>query len=264
MAPLHNDLTPVSLRQEVESSLRRLRTERLDLVQVHWPPTDGLPVEEYWSTFVSLRHEGKVRAVGVCNHHLAALKAAEAIGHVDSFQPPFSLIRREVASAEIPWCAQHGTGVIAYAPLQSGLLTGAMTAERVASMPADDWRKRDAEFLGERLQCNLSLTERVGTVAQDLGVSKAAVAVVWVLSWPGVTGAIVGARRPDQLEDWLAAADLSLHDDHMARIGAALEQTGAGAGPLQPPHDVDVSRTQRRSYAGPETSSVPGAPPGQP
>ena len=247
MAPLHNDLTPASLRQEVEASLRRLRTERLDLLQVHWPPTEGLLVEEYWSTFVSLRHEGKVRAVGVCNHDLAALEAAEVIGHVDSLQPPFSLIRREVASAEIPWCAEHGTGVIAYAPLQSGLLTGAMTAERVASMPVDDWRKRNAEFLGERLQRNLALTEWLGTVAQGLGVSKAAVAVAWVLSWPGVTGAIVGgARRPDQLDDWVPAADLSLDDD-MARIATALEQTGAGAGLFQPSHEVDPSRTESRS-----------------
>lgn len=247
MAPLHNDLTPASLRHEVEGSLRRLRTERLDLLQVHWPPTDGPSVEEYWSTFASLRDEGKVRAVGVCNHDLAGLEAAAAIGHVDSFQPPFSLIRREVAAAEIPWCAEHGTGVIAYAPMQSGLLTGAMTAERVASMPADDWRKRNAEFVGERLQRNLSLSVRIGDLARGLGVSTPAVAVAWVLAWPGVTGAIVGARRPDQLEDWLAAADLSLDDDNMARIAAALRETGAGAGPLQPPAGVDASRTQRRS-----------------
>jgi aryl-alcohol dehydrogenase-like predicted oxidoreductase len=234
MAPLYTDLSPASVHKEVEGSLRRLRTERIDLLQVHWPPTDGARAEEYWSSFVSLRDQGKVRAVGVSNHDLAALEQAEVIGHVDSLQPPFSLIRREAAGAEIPWCAEHGTGVIAYAPLQAGLLTGAMTAERVASMPEDDWRRRNAEFVGERLQRNLSLAERLGTVAQRHGASTAAVAVAWVLAWPGVTGAIVGARRPGQLDDWIAAADLSLEDDDLAEIAGALEQTGAGAGPRRP------------------------------
>jgi aryl-alcohol dehydrogenase-like predicted oxidoreductase len=234
MSPLRTDLSPDSIRREVEDSLRRLRTERIDLLQVHWPPTDGTPADEYWGALVRLREQGKIRAAGVSNHSAAQLEAAEQVGHVDSLQPPFSMIRRDVAAAEIGWCAAHGTGVIVYSPLQAGLLTGAMTPERVAAMPADDWRSRNPEFAGDRLKRNLALAQRLRPVADRHATTPAAVAIAWVLAWPGVTGAIVGARRPAQLRDWVAAGALRLDDADLDELAAAIEDTGAGTGPARP------------------------------
>jgi aryl-alcohol dehydrogenase-like predicted oxidoreductase len=234
MAPLTTDLTAASIRQEVEDSLRRLRTERIDLLQVHWPPTDGTPAEEYWGALVRLREQGKIRAAGVSNHDVGQLEAAERVGHVDSLQPPFSMIRRDVAAAEIGWCAAHGTGVIVYSPLQAGLLSGAMTPERAAALPADDWRARNPEFAGDRLSRNLALAERLRPVAERHAATPAAVAVAWVLAWPGVTGAIVGARRPEQLRDWAAAGALRLDDTDLDELAGAIEATGAGTGPARP------------------------------
>jgi aryl-alcohol dehydrogenase-like predicted oxidoreductase len=238
MAPLHTDLTPQSVQREVEDSLRRLRTERIDLLQVHWPPADpaaGPPIEEYWGTLVRLREQGKIRAAGLSNHGAAALAAAERAGHVDSLQPPFSLIRRDAAAAELGWCAAHGTGVIVYSPLQAGLLSGAMTAQRVAALPADDWRSRSPEFAGDRLAANLALAGRLRAVAERHETTVAAVAVAWVLAWPGVTGAIVGARSPAQLDDWTAAGQLRLAGADLDEIAAAVRDTGAGSGPGRPP-----------------------------
>jgi aryl-alcohol dehydrogenase-like predicted oxidoreductase len=234
MAPLYTQLDPASLQREVEDSLRRLRTERIDLLQVHWPPADGTSVQEYWTVLLRLRDEGKIRAAGVSNHSAAQLQAAEQLGHVDSLQPPFSLIRRDAAAAEIPWCAEHQTGVIVYSPLQAGLLSGAMTRERVAAMPPDDWRGRNAEFTGDRLGRNLALAQRLRPAAERHGTTQAAVAVAWVLAWPGVTGAIVGARRPEQLDDWAAAGRLRLGDADLDEIAGALRDTGAGTGPGRP------------------------------
>jgi aryl-alcohol dehydrogenase-like predicted oxidoreductase len=234
MSPLRTDLDPASVRREVEDSLRRLRTERIDLLQVHWPPADGTPPQEYWATLVRLRDEGKIRAAGVSNHSAEALEAAEKVGHVDSLQPPFSLIRREAAAAEIPWCAGHHAGVIVYSPLQAGLLSGAMTPERVAALPADDWRQRNPEFAGDQLRRNLALTERLRPAAARHGVTVAAAAVAWVLAWPGVTGAIVGARRPEQLDDWATAGRLRLTGGDLDEIAAAIRETGAGTGPARP------------------------------
>lgn len=234
MAPLRTELTPASIGREVEDSLRRLRTERIDLLQVHWPPADGTVVEEYWAPLLRLRDQGKVRAVGLSNHSAAQLAAAERIGHVDSLQPPFSLIRRDAAAAEIPWCGRHETGVIVYSPLQAGLLSGAMTAGRVAAMPEDDWRARNAEFTGDQLRRNLALADRLRPVAERHGTSPAAVAIAWVLAWPGVTGAIVGARRPRQVGDWVMAGSLRLEEADLDQIAAAVEATGAGTGPARP------------------------------
>jgi aryl-alcohol dehydrogenase-like predicted oxidoreductase len=238
MAPLHTNLSPESVQREVEDSLRRLRAERIDLLQVHWPPADpaaGPPVEEYWGELVRLREQGKIRAAGLSNHGAQALAAAERTGHVDSLQPPFSLIRREAAAADIPWCAAHQAGVIVYSPLQAGLLSGTMTAERVAAMPADDWRGRNPEFAGDRLGRNLALAQRLRPVAERHDTAPAAIAVAWVLAWPGVTGAIVGARRPAQLDDWAAAGQLQLDDADLDEIAAAVRDTGAGSGPARPP-----------------------------
>jgi aryl-alcohol dehydrogenase-like predicted oxidoreductase len=233
MGPSRRSGAAASLRREAEASLRRLGVERIDLYQVHWPADDA-GIEEYWGTMAELQRAGKVRAIGLSNHHLAQLEAAEAIAHVDSLQPPFSLIRREAASELIPWCAAHQTGVIVYSPMQAGLLTGAMTAGRVASMPADDWRRSNPEFQSPRLEANLALVAALRPVAERHATTIPAVAIAWTLAFPGVTGAIAGARQPAQLDDWLAAAGLELSPADLGEIAAALTATGAGAGPLEP------------------------------
>jgi aryl-alcohol dehydrogenase-like predicted oxidoreductase len=225
-------MAPKSVRREVEASLRRLGVERIDLYQVHWPGEDGTALDEYWQTMVDLRDEGKVRAIGLSNHDVDQLRAAEKIGHVDSLQPPFSAIRRG-AAAELAWCAQNGTGAIVYSPMQSGLLTGAYTAERVAALPAGDGRRRSPHFT-TGLERNLALATALEPVAERHGVSVAAVAVAWTLGWPGVTGAIVGARSPRQVDGWLPAADFVLTDADMAEIADAIIRTGAGTGPVRP------------------------------
>ena len=153
---------PASIRRELENSLRRLGLDRIDLYQMHWPAKDGTPIEEYWRTLLDLKAEGKVRAVGLSNHNVAQLEAAERVGHVDSLQPPFSAIRREFAAAELPWCREHETGVIVYSPMQAGLLTGAFTEARAKALPVDDWRSRSDEFTGEKLKRNLRLAETHG------------------------------------------------------------------------------------------------------
>jgi aryl-alcohol dehydrogenase-like predicted oxidoreductase len=221
-----------SIRREVEDSLRRLGVERIDLYQMHWPAEDGAPLDEYWQTLLELRAEGKVRAVGLSNHDVGRLEAAEKLGHVDTLQPPFSAIHRS-AAAEIGWCADHGTGVIVYSPMQSGLLTGAFSRERVANLPEDDWRKRHPDFT-TGLDANLALADALAAVAERRGVPTASVAVAWTLAWRGVTGAIVGARRPDQIDGWLPAASLELTSDELDEIAAAIESTGAGEGPVSP------------------------------
>jgi len=225
-----------SLRQEVEASLRRLGMERIDLYQMHWPAEDGTPLEEYWQTFLDLKAEGKVHAVGLSNHSAAQLNVAEGLGHVDTLQPPFSAIRRQVAASELPWSAEHGTGVLVYSPMQSGLLTGTFTTEKAESLGSDDWRSRSEEFRGEALRRNLALAETLKPIAARHAVSVAAVAVAWTLAWPGVTGAIVGARRPTQVEGWLPAAWLELADSDLKEIEVAIKQVGAGSGPTRPPH----------------------------
>lgn len=225
---------PASLRREVDGSLRRLGVERIDLYQMHWPPKDGTPLEDYWQTLLDLKREGKVRAAGLSNHDTLQLDAAERLGHVDTLQPPFSAIRRDAAAAELPWCAANDTGVIVYSPMQSGLLTGRFTAERAAALPHNDWRSRNAEFTGDRLACNLRLAAALTQIAQRHGTSTAAVAVAWTLAWPGVTGAIVGARSPSQVDGWIGAATLTLDAADLRDVAAAIDKTGAGTGPSMP------------------------------
>ena len=225
---------PLSIRLEVEASLRRLDVERIDLYQMHWPAEDGTPLEDYWGTLLRLKEEGKVRAVGLSNHDAAQLETAERIGHVDTLQPPFSAIRREVAAVELPWCAAHRTGVIAYSPMQSGLLTGAFNVERAARLGADDWRSRSPDFTGLGLRRNVALADALRPIAERHGVTVAAVAVAWTLAWPGVTAAIVGARSPGQVDGWIGAATLELADADLDDIAAAIRHTGAGTGPVRP------------------------------
>jgi aryl-alcohol dehydrogenase-like predicted oxidoreductase len=214
--------------------LRRLQVERIDLYQVHWPAEDGTTLEEYWQEMLDLKREGKVRAVGLSNHSAAQLAAAERLGHVDTLQPPFSAIKRDAALAELPWCEVHGTGVIVYSPMQAGLLSGAFSEQRAATLPQNDWGSRNAEFTGERLRRNLQVAEAMRRVARWHDTTVSAVAVAWTLAWRGVTGAIVGARRPEQVDGWLDAATLTLTDGDLSEIGQAIERSGAGHGPSRP------------------------------
>ena len=225
---------PVSIRREVEASLRRLDIEQIDLYQMHWPAKDGTPIEAYWQTLLDLKKEGKVRAIGLSNHNVEQLADAEIMGHVDTLQPPFSAIRRDVAAAELPWCHAHQTGVIVYSPMQSGLLSGGFTVERAAALPKDDWRSRNAEFTGDKLAGNLKLADAFGLIAKLRDTTMAAVAVAWTLAWPGVTGAIVGARSPAQVDGWIAGATLQLTHDELAFVAEAIALTGAGSGPTAP------------------------------
>jgi aryl-alcohol dehydrogenase-like predicted oxidoreductase len=226
---------PASLRAEVEASLRRLNVERIDLYQMHWPAADGTPVEEYWQAFVDLKREGKVRAIGLSNHDIFQLEAAAGIGNVDAIQPPFNLIHREAADDVLLWAREHEAGVIVYSPMASGLLSGAFTAGRAARLDPGDWRAGHPDFAGLALPANLALADVLRPVAERHGVTPAAVAIAWTLAFPGVTGAIVGARRPGQVDGWLPAANLELKDDDLADIAAAIRATGAGTGPASPP-----------------------------
>ena len=234
-APPRTVGAPASIRQEVEASLRRLGVERIDLYQMHWPAKDGTPLEDYWQTLLDLKKEGKVRAVGLSNHSAAQLETAEQLGHVDTLQPPFSAIRREVAAEELPWCAAHQTGVIVYSPMQSGLLTGTFSVTRAEALPKDDWRSRNAEYSGDLLRRNLQLADAMKPVAKRHCTSIASVAIAWTLAWPGVTGAIVGARSPAQVDGWLDAAMIELSPDDMRAIAKAIETAGAGKGLVLPP-----------------------------
>jgi aryl-alcohol dehydrogenase-like predicted oxidoreductase len=227
-------LQPASIRAECEASLRRLGVERIDLYQFHWPDQTGTPVEESWRTMAALVDEGKVAAIGVSNFDIALLERCEAVRHVDSLQPPFSLIRRQAAESEIPWCASHRTGVIGYSPLQSGILTESFSLARVQSLPPDDWRRRSSEFKSPRVRRNLALRDALRPVAQRHGTTVSAVAIAWTLAWPGVTGAIVGARSPEQVDGWIGAAALELSLDDLDDIAKAIGRTGAGAGPALP------------------------------
>ena len=223
---------PESIRAEIDRSLKRLGVDRIDLFQVHWPAEDGTPIEEYWQTLVDLKRDGKARAIGLSNHKVEQLERAERLGHVDTLQPPFSPIRRDAATAELPWCTDHGTGVIVYSPMQSGLLTGTFSEARAAQLPGGDWRSRSPEFQPPNLQRNLALADAMRPIAARHGVPVGAIAIAWTLAVRGVTGAIVGARSPQQVDGWIAAADLTLSEADLAEIRGAIERTGAGTGPI--------------------------------
>ena len=237
--PLRRDGEPFSsgdaaaLRAGVENSLRRLGLECLDLLQFHWPAEDDVPLEEYWATLLALKAEGKAAHVGLSNFDVDQLTAAEAVGHVETLQPPFSAVQRESGGDVIPWCADHGTGVIVYSPMQAGLLTGAFTRERVAALPEGDWRRDDEDFT-VGLDANLALAAALEPIAAKHGTSRAAVAVAWTLAWRGVTGAIVGGRSASQVDGWIDAAELVLDAEDLDDVAEAIAATGAGKGPARP------------------------------
>jgi aryl-alcohol dehydrogenase-like predicted oxidoreductase len=214
-----------SIRQECEASLRRLQVHVIDLYQIHWPPEDNGPsLEESWRTLAALQKEGKVRWIGVSNFDVAQLQRAEKIAPVTSLQPPYSLIRRRIENEILPHCEKHNIGVIVYSPMASGLLTGAMTRERAAKLPEDDWRRGSPEFREPKLSKNLELVERVKKVAARYGRTPGEVAIAWTLRLPAVTGAIVGARDAKQAEGVMRAGELKLTPQDIAEIEGAAAQ----------------------------------------
>ncbi|MGB2644417.1 MAG: aldo/keto reductase [Candidatus Acidiferrum sp.] len=220
--------TAKSIRRECEQSLRRLQSEVIDLYQMHWPPSDNGPgLEEAWQTMLALQKEGKVRWIGASNFNVPQIKRAEALAPVMSLQPPYSLIRRGVEKEILPYCKQQGIGVISYAPMASGLLTGAMTRERAAALPPDDFRSRNPEFREPRISKNIDLVERLRKVGACHGRNPGEVAIAWVLSNAAVTGAIVGARNAKQIDGVMRAGELKLTSEEIAEIeGAAAAAAG--------------------------------------
>jgi aryl-alcohol dehydrogenase-like predicted oxidoreductase len=206
-----------SLKRECEASLRRLGVEAIDLYQIHWPIPDE-ELEEGWTTLVELKEEGLVRHIGVSNFSVAQLRRAQAIAPVETLQPPYSLLDRDVEREILPFCEREGIGAIVYSPMASGMLTGKMTRERIEGLPENDWRRRSERFREPQLSKNLELVERLSRVSERHGVSPGAVAVAWTLRNPAVDGAITGFRRPDQVEPILAAADLELSDEEAAEL----------------------------------------------
>jgi len=215
-----NRLKRDSIRREVEASLTRLAVDAIDLYQIHWPNPDH-DVEEGWSAFAELKDEGLVRHIGVSNFEIDQLRRAQAIAPVETLQPPYSLVDRAVEAEILPFAEREGIGVIAYSPMGSGLLTGAMTRERIASLADNDWRKHDERFNEPALSRHLATVARLEAVADRHGTTPGAVAIAWTLTNPAVDAAIVGFRRPAQVDPLLSAADLELTPQDLAEIGAA-------------------------------------------
>ena len=205
-------LKAASIRRECENSLRRLRLETVDLYQVHWPADDLAETEEGWGELARLQKEGKVRWIGASNFSREELQRAGAIAPVTSLQPPYSLIRRDIEKEVLPWCHEHNIGVIVYSPMASGLLTGRMTRERLEKLPADDWRRKNADFQEPKFTRNLKLVDRLREVADKHGRLPGEIAIAWTLKNPAVTGAIVGARNADQVGEIFHAAEIALGD----------------------------------------------------
>jgi aryl-alcohol dehydrogenase-like predicted oxidoreductase len=223
MQPPIRTQKPESVRFECDASLRRLGVDTIDLYQFHWPDETGVPIEDSWGEMARLVEAGKVRFAGVSNYDVTLLERCEAIRHVDSLQSPFSLVRRGIAAREIPWCASHGTGVLCYSPMQSGILTDTFTAARTTTFADDDWRRRGPEFQEPKLTANLSIRDALRPIAARHGTTVSSIAVAWVLAWPGVTGAIVGARSPQQVDGWIDAARVTLSPQDLDDIAAAVE-----------------------------------------
>jgi aryl-alcohol dehydrogenase-like predicted oxidoreductase len=208
-----------SILREAEASLQRLGADAIDLYQIHWPVPDE-DIEEGWAAMASLKEQGLVRHIGVSNFDAGQLHRIQSIAPVESLQPPYSLIDRGIEDKILPFAQREGIGVIVYSPMGSGLLTGAITAERIAGMPADDWRKHDERFTEPQLSRHLALAGRLQAVADRHGTTAGAVAVAWTLRNPAVDGAIAGFRRPGQVDPILAAAGLELTDEDVNEIEA--------------------------------------------
>jgi len=220
-----------SIRREVDESLSRLDIEVIDLYQIHWPRvTPDLPdddIEEAWQTLVEIKNAGKVRNIGVSNFDVAELKRIEKIAPATSLQPPYSAVRRDIEDEILPYCQEANIGVIVYSPMQSGLLTGKMTRERIADFPDDDFRKKSKNFREPALTRNLEVADLFGRIGEKHRLTAGAVAIAWTLRHPAVTGAIVGARRPDQIDGIIGAGTFRLSEYEIAEITSLLQATTA-------------------------------------
>jgi aryl-alcohol dehydrogenase-like predicted oxidoreductase len=223
---IYRSLKADSLREELEGSLRRLGVDVIDLYQIHWPNPES-ELEEGWETLAKFRKEGKVRWIGVSNFTVEQMKRIQKIAPVTSLQPPYSMLRRAVEKEVLPFAQANGIGVINYSPMVSGLLTGKMTAERVAALPADDWRRRSPEFNEPRLSRNLKLVELLREIGNSHGVTPGVVAVAWTLHHPAITAAIVGGRSAQQVEGLVPALEFRLGEEEFARINALLDNNQA-------------------------------------
>jgi aryl-alcohol dehydrogenase-like predicted oxidoreductase len=223
---IYRSLTAKSLTQELDSSLRRLDVEVIDLYQIHWPNPEE-EIEEGWETLARFKQQGKVRWIGVSNFSVDQMKRAQAIAPITSLQPPYSMLRRAIEAEVLPFCQANNIGVINYSPMVSGLLTGAMTAERVAAFPADDWRRKAAEFNEPKLTRNLRLVELLRAIGSEHGVSAGVVAVAWTLHNPAITAAIVGGRSAAQVDGLAPALEFRLTEPEFQRIQQSLADNGA-------------------------------------
>ena len=214
---IRSSLKAQSIRRECEDSLRRLQVDVIDLYQVHWPMPES-ELEEGWEAMAQLKDEGKVRYIGACNFNVEQMRRAMRIAPISTLQPPYSLVKPEVEEEILPFCEEQDTGVIVYSPMMSGLLSGSMTRERIAKLPDDDWRKRDPEFQEPRLSRNLALVEQLQEIGYMHSRSPGEVAIAWTLHNPAVTAAIVGARRPEQVDSIIGAAEFRLTEAEFDQI----------------------------------------------
>jgi len=223
---IYRSLKAGSLAEELDGSLKRLGVDTIDLYQVHWPNPDE-EIEEGWAQLARFKEQGKIRWIGVSNFSIAQLERAQKIAPITSLQPPYSMLRRAIEDDILPYAAVHNIGVINYSPMVSGLLTGAMTAERVAAFPADDWRRRAVEFIEPRLSRNLRLAELLREIGAASGVAPGVVAIAWTLHHPAVTAAIVGGRSATQVDGVISALNYALTDEEFARINRFLADNPA-------------------------------------
>ena len=215
---IFDDQSASGVRNQVEASLRRLQVETLDLFQFHWPRPDE-QLEEGWRTLAALQAEGKIQHIAVSNYSVAQMERLLKIAPISSLQPPYSIIRPDVEHEILPFCQQHNIGVIVYSPMQSGLLTGAMNAERIKNLPDDDWRKNNPQYQEPKLSRNLALAALLTEIGQPYGRTTGEVAIAWTLRRPEVTAAIVGARHPGQIDGIIGAQEFRLNDEEIQQIG---------------------------------------------
>jgi aryl-alcohol dehydrogenase-like predicted oxidoreductase len=220
---ISNVLEKDSVKRECEESLQRLQTDVIDLYQIHWPRPDE-DIEEGWEAMAELKDEGKVRHIGVSNFDVSQMERIAEIAPVETLQPPYNMLNRGVEEEILPYCEENDIGVIAYSPMRSGLLTGKMTPERVANLPSDDWRRNADDFQEPRLSRNLELVGLLEEIGREHGRSPGEVAIAWTLRHPAVTAAIVGGRRPDQVDGIIGAAELRLSEDELNRIETFLTE----------------------------------------
>jgi aryl-alcohol dehydrogenase-like predicted oxidoreductase len=219
-----DNLKKNSVKHECEDSLRRLQADVIDLYQIHWPRPEK-DIEEGWSALAELKDEGKVRHIGVSNFDVSQMERAQSIAPVETLQPPYNLLNRGIEKEILPYCAEQDIGIIVYSPMRSGLLTGKMTRERVQDLPSDDWRRNNPDFQEPRLSRNLELVELLEEIGKERGRSPAEVAIAWTLRHPAVTAAIVGGRRPDQVDGIIGAAEVRLSEDELESIEGFLDES---------------------------------------